>query len=103
MEYAVPSSLAGIYPPCAPSPHIIVMQNPAHLPYFAFSLFFSTDPTPQHKWSPGLYSFVLDSIWSFLDAEIIFQKERMGLSREGKMMAERMGEKREGERKERWS
>ena len=66
-------------------------------------IIFSTDPTPQHEWSPGLYSFVLDSFWSFLDAKIIFQKERMGLSREGKMTAERMEKKTEGEKEGRWS
>lgn len=40
----------------------------------------------------------LDSIWSFLDAKIIFHKERMGGSREGKKKAERMGKRKEGKR-----
>lgn len=50
-------SLAGIHPPPAAFPHIVVIPNPAHLSHFAFPLFFRTDLSPQKVWSPDIHIF----------------------------------------------
>lgn len=96
-----PSYRAEIHLPLASLSHILVLQNPAHLSHFTFYLFFFPLiclPQRANLWLMYLsFLSTSNSIWSSLDAKIIFfiYKERMGGKRERKKKAEGMGKRKE--------